>query len=110
MARGDIEPYDNAGIAGSDVGDVGFRLAAGVSVGPPAPSIPLPQPPPPPPPPRVQSRIWLLGQAPELRPELARHDQIETGHSFWWVTFGVVAVAGNALWVVMALLNLTHRI
>jgi len=107
MAKDAVEPYGQAGISGSDVGDEGFRLAAGVSVGPPAPSIPLPKPPPPP---RVQGRIWLIGQPPELRPELARHDQIESGHSFWWVTFSVVGVAGVALSLVMAWLNLTHRI
>jgi len=110
VARGDIEEYGQAGISGSDIGDEGFRLVAGVSVGPPVPSVSLPKPPPPPPPPRVQGRIWLLGQPPELRPELARHDTIESGNSFWWVTFSVVGVAGVALSLVMAWLNLTHRI
>jgi len=110
VARGDIETYGQAGISGSDIGDEGFRLVAGVSVGPPVPSIPLPQPPAPPPPPRVKHRIWLLGQAPELRPELERHDQISNDGGFWWVTFSVVGAAGVTLAVVMALLNLTHRI
>lgn len=100
-----VEPYGQAGISGSDIGDEGFRLAAGVSVGPPeGESFPVP---PPPPAPAMQGRMWVIGKPPPMRPELARHEQTEQGNGFWWVTFTVAGVLGIGLSVVMAWLNLT---
>jgi hypothetical protein len=116
VARRDIEPFGEAGLAGSDIGDEGFRtLGGGLIIGnDPGLHVtipPPPAPPPPPPVPAVRQSVLLVGQAPDMRPELLRHESTIDGQSHRiveWCTAGMVATI--VLVAVMMWLNLTHRI
>jgi hypothetical protein len=111
VAREDIEPYGQAGIGASDIGDEGFRLVGGVALGPAMPGNQIPAPPPPPPLPRMRRGMSMVGHAPTVRPELLRQEDTIDGQSAritaWCVRMSVATVLFVAL---MVWLNVAHKL
>jgi hypothetical protein len=114
VAREDIEPYGQAGISGSDIGDEGFRLASGVGVGPPGNRVAVPPraaPPPPAPLPRMRRGVSMVGQAPTVRPELLRDEDTIDGQSARITAWCVRMAGATVLFVaLMVWLNLAHKL